>query len=69
MSASFVKRFIENENATSITYKQFNKEPKDKYPTFSICFKGYMFHWFHPLAIFDAFGLNNKQFERMLKGE
>ena len=69
MSASFVKRFVENENATSITYKLFNEGPEDKYPTFSICLKGSRFHWYHPLVIFDAFGLSVEQFERMVKGE
>ena len=49
--------------------KGFNKEIDDNYPTFSFCFKGARFHWFHDDDIFDSFGLNATQYERMLKGE
>ena len=33
-----VLRFIRNEDTSTIIYKPFNKSPKDKYPTFSLCF-------------------------------
>ena len=68
MSASFVKRFTENDNATSIAYRRFNNNPKDEYPTFSICFKGTPFHWYHDLDIYKAFELRIEQYEMMLKG-
>ena len=49
--------------------KKFNNEADDKYPTFSFCFKGARFHWFNDHLIFDSFGLNATQYERMLKGQ
>ena len=49
--------------------KRFNKEQDDKYPTFSFCFKGARFHWINDHYIFDSFGLNATQYERMLRGE
>ena len=69
MAVSFVKRFNENDNVTSITYKPFNDGPADKYPTYSICFKGSRFHWYRRENIFEAFELSFEQFEMMLKGE
>ena len=49
--------------------KKFNKEADDRYPTFSICFEGTRFHWFNDRVIFDYFGLNATQYERMIRGE
>ena len=69
MSASFVKRFNENENATSIAYKKYSSTPEDKYPTYSICLKGTQLHWYNDLDIYNAFELRSEQYERMLRGE
>ena len=68
MTTTFVKRFTENDNSTSITYRRFNNEPKDEYPTFSICFEGTPFHWYHDIDIYKAFELRTEQYELMLKG-
>ena len=68
MCASFVKRFTENDNATSITYRRFNNMPKDEYPTFSVCFEGTPFHWFHDLDVYKSFELRAEKYELMLKG-
>ena len=69
MSASFVKRFNENDDVTSIKYKKYSKEPEDKYPTFSICYDGPQFHWLHELIIFKEYGLTSEQFEQMMMGD
>ena len=69
MSASFVRRFNENDNATSITYKKFSKKPEDLYPAFSVCFRGTNFHWYQDIDIYDAFELRPEQYGMMLKGE
>ena len=69
MSVSFVKRFIENENATSITYKKYSKTSDDKYPTISICVKGAQFHWYHDMNIYNAYELRPDQYETMLRGQ
>ena len=48
--------------------KKFNNEDGNRYPTFSFCFKGARFHWFHDLEIFDSYGLNATQYDRLIKG-
>ena len=50
--------------------KKYNDDPsEDKYPTFTVCFKGTDFVWYHDYNIFQAYGLDATQFELMLKGE
>ena len=68
MSVSFVNRYMENENSTRIIYKKFHEKSEDKYPTYSVCFKGTNFHWFNGLDIYNAFELRVEQYEMMLKG-
>ena len=69
MTVILVGRFLEDRSTTSITYKQYNDKPEDKYPTYSICFKGNSFYWRHGLEIFNEYGLYSYQLEQMLKGE
>ena len=69
MAIVFVKRFDENENATTITFKRYNADPEDMYPTFSICFKGTQLHWYYDLNIYNAFELRSDQYQEMLKGK
>ena len=69
MTAILVGRFLENQDTTSIIYRKFGESFDGKYPTFSICFKGARFVWNRDLAIFDSFGLNSYEFERMLVGQ
>ena len=35
-----VARYAMNEDASSISFKKFNASPRDKYPTFTLCFHG-----------------------------
>ena len=52
------KYYLNNDDLASISYRKFNKEEKDEYPTFSICFGDYengnIFQQSH-----DAFTSNN----------
>ena len=69
-TTSTITQYYENLDETFIRMKRYNQDPsKDKYPTFSICFKGTDFIWYHDYNIFKAYGLNATQFELMLKGE
>ena len=65
----FTVQFGENRDAIFISMKTFNDDPIDKYPTFTICFKGDRFHWYHDRRIFNFYALDPTQFEFMLKGE
>ena len=69
MTILLIGRYLENRDATSITFKKYNINPQDKYPTFSVCFEGPEFHFYHDLALFDGFGIIPKQYEQMLRGE
>ena len=61
--------FLENDDATTIHYRRFNLSPKDKYPTFSICFTGDELYWYQAKSLFDEFGVSPSKFEEMLKGQ
>ena len=69
MTAKQVMSFLENDDATAIHYRRFNLTPKDKYPTFSICFTGSELYWYKAMEIFKIFGVRPSKFEAMLKGE
>ena len=49
--------------------KKFDQENGNDYPTFSLCFKGTKFHWYHEWEIFNSYQLNATQYELMLKGK
>ena len=69
-TASTICQYFENLDETFIKMKRYNQDPSiDKYPTFSICFKGTDFVWYHDNNIYEAYGLNATQFELMLKGD
>ena len=61
--------FLENRDSSTISYNHFNQDPKDQYPTFSICFEGTAFHWYNEQAIFKRYGLTSYNFQRMMKGD
>ena len=61
--------FLENRDSSSITYKHFNQDLRDRYPTFSICLKGPEIFWKNEDAVFEHFGMTSSQYMRMLKGD
>ena len=68
-TARFSSQYSENSDVQLITMKKFNEKTDSSYPTYSFCFKGARFHWFHDLEIFNSFSLNATQYERMMMGE
>ena len=69
MTALLSKRYFENSDSSVLVINKYNKNPTDKYPTFSICFKGTEFPFRHDLKIFNEMGLNATQYQLMLRGE
>ena len=69
MTVKLSVQYGKNKDATSILYKHYNKGHEDKYPTFSICFQGTRFVWYHDVEIFRAFGLPGSEYQRMLSGK
>ena len=51
------------------TYRKYSNTSDDKYPTFSICFKGSLFHWYRDIDIYNDWELMPEQYEKMMKGE
>ena len=62
-------RFGENKSSTSITYKKYEETPEDKYPTFSICFKGANVHSYNKSAIFESYGITSSHYQLLLEGK
>ena len=62
----FSSQYAENSDTTFISMKTFNDGPDDKYPTFTICFKGPKFHWIQDDNIFHSYAMNPVQYEKML---
>ena len=69
MTVKFGIQYLENNDASVVTINRFNQKPSDAYPAFSFCLKGTAIHWYHKLAIFDAYSINVGQYESLLKGE
>ena len=69
MTITQIVRYLENRDASSIGYKQFNQTPRDKYPTFSICFQGAEVNWYYDTLMFNRLGITTAQYELILKGE
>ena len=68
MTAILIGRYQKNRSATSIAYKKYAQTVDDRYPTFSICFKGYGMYSYNGSAIYRAYGMNSHNYERMLQG-
>ena len=68
MSLTQLFRYLENEDTSSITNKQFNQTPRDQYPTFSICFKGDDVYWDKDEMLFNVLGVTSSQYVDTLKG-
>ena len=45
LSCKDIKRYIDNEDSSSIAYRIFNTAPRDKYPVVTICFDGKAKAW------------------------
>ena len=69
MTTKQVVRFLENDDSTTIHFRQFNLSPKDKYPTFTICLTGSELYWNKEDAIFNSTELTPNMFGKMLKGQ
>ena len=65
-----VVKYFENQDASSIHYKEFNKVKENKYPTFSICIKGEDFYYkSFKDPLFEKFGIDSLQYGNILKGQ
>ena len=64
-------RYCQNEDSSSLQYRTFNKETKDEYPTFSICFSSTPWH---PLQqnfngrLRKQYAIRSEEYNKLLKG-
>ena len=71
-----LQNYLENEDLVSITYRIFNAEKKDEYPTFTFCFSSEV-PWDDEKTIFDEYsekfnytiGVTPSSYQAFLKGE
>ena len=65
-----VIKYLENHDASSIHYKEFNKIRENKYPTFSICIEGEDFYFkAFDDPLFEKLGIDSLQYSNILKGQ
>ena len=69
MTLKNISRFHDDESVTTTTYKKYLDTENDKYPTFSVCFEGDGLYRFNGSAIFNAYGINLRDYEMMVQGE
>ena len=69
MTTILIDRYNANKDVTSIKFKKYNLTPRDKYPTFSLCFQGTSLYWIQDLRIFERYGLSTEVFEMLLQGK
>ena len=64
------KYYLSNEDLSSISYQKFNKEEKDKYPNFSICFHGLRGEIFKQSSgVFDPTNITPASYTKYLLGD
>ena len=64
------KYYLNNEDLASISYRKFNKEEKDEYPTISICLKNDQGRIFkHAHEVFKSTNSTRKSYGRYLLGQ
>ena len=68
MTITEVLRYMENRDISAISYKQFNENPSDRYPTVSICFEGKGIYAPYSTLISDALGINPIEYMQILQG-
>ena len=69
MTVILIGRFQDNESATQIAYKRYAATDEDQYPTFSICLNGEGLYRYNGSAIYEAYGLNPSNYEKLLQGK
>ena len=69
MTVILIGRYQVNSSATSIAYRKYAERDEDKYPTFSLCFRGDGLYQYDGSAVFKAYGINSANYERILDGK
>ena len=69
MTLTQIWRYMENRDSSSIDYKLLGQSDLDKYPTFSLCFKGPELYWYYESLMFKELSLTAIQFDLILKGD
>ena len=70
LSCKDIKRYIDNEDSSSITYRIFNTAPRDKYPVVTICFDGKAKAWhsIYNKKVLRKNGLSAGEYWKILTG-
>ena len=68
MTTLQIQRYIANDDISTLAYKQFNKSPKDKYPTFTFCFESSNGEIFDGRYLTTTIGISGREYQDTLLG-
>ena len=70
MSITQVLRYIDNNDKASVTFRRFNHSPRDRYPTYTICFENQnrRGEFYNQTYLLNKFGINGSDYFQMISG-
>ena len=63
-----IQRYFANDDMSTFAYKQFNKSPQDKYPTFTLCFESDIGEIFDEEYVNSTIGISLTEYKSILEG-
>ena len=70
MSITQIIRYLDNNDKASVTFRHFNQAPKDRYPSYTICFENKKFRrkFFNQTYLMNTFEMNSSDYFKMMGG-
>ena len=69
MSAQQIQRYLDNEDTSSFSTKEFNKSPLDLYPSFTYCFVDHKGGLYDKRNFTELTGFTREEYQKVLMGE
>ena len=70
MSIDLTMRYLENEDKASVTYKKFHDSPRDRYPTYTLCFQSLKrSSFYNETYLKHEFNLTKFEYQSILSGD
>ena len=70
MSVSQFLRYLDNNDKASVSFRQFNHSPRDRYPTYTICFENQKRRefLFNQTYLINTYGINRREYFDIIRG-
>jgi hypothetical protein len=70
MSITQIRKYFGNKDKASVTFRQFNHAPRDRYPTYTICFENqnYQRSFYNQSYLKNGFGINASDYLNHISG-